>query len=121
MQKTMKHDVSQIIAGYFSRQPVEKAWLFGSCSRGEDTLHSDVDILVSFTPESKVSLLDYAHMVNALQNLLSRKVDLVEDGQLCDFARESAQRDKILIYEREKENLPTLKTEISRLLAEIPD
>ena len=40
-------------------------------------------------------------MVDALRKLLHRDVDLVEEGQLKDFARDSAERDKILVYERE--------------------
>ena len=35
-----------------------------------------------------------------LENLLDRRVDLVTEGSLADFARESVERDKILIYER---------------------
>ena len=34
------------IADYFKTQPVLKAWLFGSYSRGEQKPWSDVDILV---------------------------------------------------------------------------
>ena len=34
------------IQAYFATQPVERAYLFGSCSRGEETSDSDVDILV---------------------------------------------------------------------------
>jgi predicted nucleotidyltransferase len=93
-------NISQTIAHYFSTQPVDKAWLFGSYSRGEANPHSDVDILVSFSSDSNISLLGYAHIVNDLQRLLHKKVDLVEDGQLIPAARASAQRDKILIYER---------------------
>ena len=93
-------DMSQIIAGYFKTQPVEKAWLFGSCSRGEATRQSDVDILVRFVPESRMTLFMYARILNDLQKLLKRKVDLVEDGQIADFAADSVEQDKVLIYER---------------------
>ncbi|MDD6112081.1 MAG: nucleotidyltransferase domain-containing protein [Prevotellaceae bacterium] len=31
-----------------STQPIKKAWLFGSFSRGEEISNSDVDILVEF-------------------------------------------------------------------------
>jgi len=92
--------VQQIISDYFSTQPVAKAWLFGSYSRGEATAHSDVDIMVSFLPNSNVTLLNYTHIVNDLQRLLRKKVDLTEEGQLLPFAQDSAERDKILIYER---------------------
>ena len=37
----------QSIAQYFKTQPVVKAWIFGSFSRGEERPDSDVDILVN--------------------------------------------------------------------------
>ncbi|MDR0738434.1 MAG: nucleotidyltransferase domain-containing protein [Prevotellaceae bacterium] len=96
----MRQNIQQTLANYFMGQPIEKAWLFGSYSRGEATRHSDIDILVSFIPDSQVTLLKYAHIVNDLQKLLRKKVDLVENGTLRDFAVNSVQHDKILIYER---------------------
>ena len=46
MIKSMSTDVMiQKIAEYFKTQPVLKAWLFGSYSRGEERPDSDVDIL----------------------------------------------------------------------------
>ena len=38
-------ELQQMIADYFKTQPVLKAWLFGSYSRGEQREDSDVDIL----------------------------------------------------------------------------
>lgn len=35
------------------------------------------------------------------RNYYTKKIDLVEEGQLKDFAKDSAEQDKILIYERE--------------------
>lgn len=35
-----------IIQNFFSSQPVKRAYLFGSCSRGEETPDSDIDLLV---------------------------------------------------------------------------
>ena len=62
---------------------------------------SDIDILVRFDKNANVTLFKYIGIVNALQSLLHKKIDLVEEGQLKDFAKESAEQDKILIYERE--------------------
>lgn len=90
----------ETIQQYFAEQPIDKAWLFGSYSRGEETPNSDVDILVTFTKGAKVGLLKFSSMILELQDLLKRKVDLVEEGQLLPFAKESAERDKKLIYER---------------------
>jgi|ERR1035437_5858139 predicted nucleotidyltransferase len=88
------------IAEYLTGQPVEKAWLFGSYARNEETNDSDIDLLVSFLPGTKITLFQYAHLVNELEKLTGKNIDLVEEGQLKDFAEESAAHDKLLIYER---------------------
>ena len=92
--------MQDIIAEYFKTQPIQKAWVFGSYARGEQTPLSDVDILVVYDDNVGVSLLKHASMINDLEKLLDRPVDLVEDGTLLPFASESANHDKKLIYER---------------------
>ena len=92
--------MQQTIADYFKTQPVVKAWLFGSFARGEETPLSDVDLLVIYDDKARVSLLKHCAMINDLESLLDRPVDLVEEGTLLPFALESANRDKKLIYER---------------------
>ncbi len=96
--------MQETIAEYFKTQPVLKAWLFGSFARGEETPRSDVDIL--FVPDrtgKPFTLFTHGGMLMDLQELLNRKVDLVEEGSLRPYAAESANRDKILIYERKSE------------------
>lgn len=85
---------------YFTEQPIDKAWLFGSYARAEEDKTSDIDILVNFSADSKMTLFRYSHIINDLQDLTGKKVDLVEEGQLKPYARENANEDKILIYER---------------------
>ena len=92
--------MTQMLAEYFKTQPVLKAWLFGSYSRGEERPDSDVDILVEFDKNARVSLMKHAGMIVDLEQKLRRPVDLVADGTLLPFAVESANRDKTLIYER---------------------
>lgn len=82
-------------------QPIKKAWLFGSCSRGEETSESDVDILVEYDRlHERISLMRIAGMMIGLEDLLHRKVDMVESGRLLPFAQESVERDKFLVYDR---------------------
>ena len=90
------------IADYFRTQPVLKAWLFGSYARGEETPQSDVDILLVPDRSQHFSLFTMGGMYEDLKELLGKEVDLITDGGLKPFARESADRDKILIYERGK-------------------
>ena len=96
----MDSNLIEKLKEYFTTQPIQKAWLFGSYSRNEETPESDVDILVSFDNKVSVSLLQYAGIYMDLKELLNREVDLVEEGTLMPYAVESANRDKILIYER---------------------
>lgn len=92
--------IAQIIAEYFRTQPVLKAWLFGSYSRGEQREGSDIDILILPDKSQHFSLFTLSGMYEDLKDLLGCEVDLITEGGLMPFARESADRDKILIYER---------------------
>ena len=92
--------IKTTVADYFETQPVLKAWLFGSYSRGEQTKESDVDILVQYDRSQRIGLLKIAGMHIDLENLLGHKVDIVEDGTLRPWAVESVNKDKCLIYER---------------------
>lgn len=88
------------IQNYLATQPVERAWIFGSFSRNEERQDSDIDLMVAFSQNARVSLLKHAGMIVDLEERLHRKVDMVTEGNLLPFAVESANRDRILIYER---------------------
>ena len=80
---------------------VAKLSLFGSASRNELTPESDVDLMVEFSPDSRVSLFD----ITAMQDEFSvafggRKVDMVTPEILRNaFRRDSIVPDLKLIYE----------------------
>ncbi|MCQ2189109.1 MAG: nucleotidyltransferase domain-containing protein [Paludibacteraceae bacterium] len=96
----MDTKIINTLCEFFKTKPVDKVWVFGSFSRGEETVQSDVDIIISITPGAKFSLLDHSKWVYQLEDLLQRPVDLVKDGTLLPFAVESANIDKVLVYER---------------------
>ena len=96
----MKQTIINKMQAFFPTYPVEKAWIFGSYARGEETRKSDIDIMVRFDRNATVTLIDYARIMNNLSDLLRKKVDLVQEGTLYKFAQESVERDKILVYER---------------------
>ncbi len=89
------------IQSYLSGQPVKRAWLFGSCSRGEEQPGSDIDILVQYAEGERVTLLTISRIATALGKLLKRTVDLVEDDCLLPFAAGNASGEKILIYDKD--------------------
>ncbi|MBQ4446040.1 MAG: nucleotidyltransferase domain-containing protein [Prevotella sp.] len=95
----MDNQVTNTIKEYFKTQPVEKAWVFGSFSRGEEREDSDVDILITLVPGTRLGLKFFAMSLD-LERLLNRPVDLVIDGDLLPFAEKTAEQDKVLVYAR---------------------
>ena len=97
----MNPQIVNTICEYFKSKPVDRAWVFGSFSRGEEKENSDIDIIVALSPDARMGL-SYYGMICDLEDRLHRPVDMVREGQLLPFAVESANRDKILIYERDQ-------------------
>ena len=90
------------IQEYMKTKQILRAGLFGSYSRGEETPESDIDILVDYDrTRGNFSLFTMGGMLMELSELLGNQVDLVDNRGLMQFARESVDHDKILIYERE--------------------
>ena len=87
------------IQEYLATQPVERAYLFGSCSRGEETKDSDVDLLVKLDYSKPIGMRCF-QMMTDLESKLGRTVDLVSEDGLLSFARPYVDHDKIMIYER---------------------
>jgi len=85
---------------YLSTIPVIRAWVFGSFARGEEKPDSDLDLLVEYSEDVHLSLLDVVRYKLDLEKLINRDVDLVQDGYLKPFAAATAERDKYLIYAR---------------------
>lgn len=100
MNITTREIIIPKLRDYFKKQPVVRAWIFGSFSRGEETATSDVDILVDFDKDARIGLFKFAGIYGDLKELLGREVDLVKNGTLKPFAEETVNHDKILIYER---------------------
>lgn len=57
---------------------VKRAGVFGSVARGEAGPDSDVDMLVEIPP--KFGLFNFVGLKHELEDVLGRKVDLVEYG-----------------------------------------
>jgi hypothetical protein len=70
------------IATFCRRWKVVEFALFGSVLRDDFTPDSDVDVLVTFTPDAKISLFDMAQMQIELQAIFNRPVDILERDAL---------------------------------------
>lgn len=76
---TLPIDVPQTqIESFCHRWSISELAFFGSVLRDDFRPESDVDVLVSFSPEARWSLFDLVQMEEELQGILRRKVDLVE-------------------------------------------
>ncbi len=67
--------------------------IFGSVARGEERQDSDVDFLVDM--ESDRNLLDRIGLMQDLEDLLGRKVDVATVKVLRDFCREGILKDAL--------------------------
>jgi hypothetical protein len=70
IKKTLEYHKKDLIKKY----GLKLIAVFGSYSRNEQTLTSDVDILVEFSKPIGIEFIDLA---NELENILNMKVDLV--------------------------------------------
>ncbi len=87
------------IRNFFRNKPVLKAYIFGSCARGEADDNSDIDILVELDYSKKIGL-EFVQMQLDLQELLQHKVDLLSEKALSKYIRPVVENDKRLIYEK---------------------
>ena len=76
MQANIRIDHEKI-AEFCQRWKITELSFFGSALRDDFRPDSDVDILVTFTPDAEWGLFDHVHMEDELSAMLGRKVDLV--------------------------------------------
>jgi len=74
---------------------VTKAGIFGSYAKGEQNRKSDIDLLVEVKKD--VGLIEFIKLKIAIQELLRKKVDLVEYDTIRPEIRENIIRDEISI------------------------
>ena len=99
--KESKEEVILKMADYLKTDKrVLAAWVFGSFARGEMNYKSDIDIMVQFDRQLPLTFFDLSDIMEELEKITNRKIDLVEEGQIKSFAIKSAEKDMIKIYEK---------------------
>lgn len=91
----LKHDIAALLD---QDGRVCQAWLYGSFTSSEHRLNSDVDIIIEFKTDKNYSLFDLLDIAHRIESKIDRKVDLVEKGQLKNFAWETASQNLVQIY-----------------------
>lgn len=87
--------IKEKIVGILKENGVRKAGIFGSYARGEAKKDSDVDILVEI--DENLNLFEIIGMKLRLEELLKKKVDLVEYHMLKKRIRKNALREEVRI------------------------
>lgn len=99
MQAQIALPIDEIIA-FCKRHPIRKLSLFGSVLRDDFDDESDVDMLVEFEPDAKITLFDLVHMRDELNELIGREVDFLTPGFLSDRFRDKVMNSAVRIYEK---------------------
>ncbi len=88
-------EIKNIIVPILKSYEVTKAGIFGSLARGEETDDSDIDILVEI--KSNYSLLKFIELKIKLEEVLSKKIDLVEYDFVNPLIKENILREEIAL------------------------
>ena len=88
------------IVGTLKKNKVIRAGVFGSYSRGEQKKDSDIDIAVEIN-DNTMSLLGFIGLIRLLEELLKRKVDLVEYSAIKPRIKERILKEEIRIIWKE--------------------
>ena len=91
------------VRAYLKNKPIDKAWLFGSFARSQESFDSDIDIIVKFKQPNNLDLFDYVGLKIDLEEITGRQIDLVEEGYVLPNAKKKIEEEKVLIYERKAE------------------
>ena len=88
----LKENLPEIRERFF----VDTIGIFGSVSRGEDTLESDVDVLYRFR-KGRGGMHDMAGLYEYLKELFGREVDVISFDYISPLIEEKVRADSIII------------------------
>ncbi|MDD5090655.1 MAG: nucleotidyltransferase domain-containing protein [Candidatus Wallbacteria bacterium] len=87
------------IAIFCSKWRISEFALFGSSVRGDFNRDSDVDVLITLTDDAPWSLFDWSDMIDELEAIFGRKVDLVEKSSIRNpFRRKHILENQMVLY-----------------------
>ena len=89
------------IREYCATQPIQRLSVFGSAARNELTPESDIDLLVEYMPDARISYFDMGRHVTDLIEIVDRHVDLCTPKSLSRYFRQDVIDSALPIYEKE--------------------
>lgn len=95
----IKNIAQPVFASYDS---IERAYLFGSYARNEATRKSDLDFMVVLKNDEVESFKDELRVSTDLMEAFDKHVDTINNFEVYKIMPRTFERDKILIYEKNK-------------------
>ena len=89
--------IKDTVTDYFKDKPVKKIYIFGSYARGEAREDSDIDLGIELE-DVKMSLWQYIGMAMGLEEIIHKKIDLVEIKLNHNWVKRGFDKDKKEIY-----------------------
>lgn len=99
MKDEIIEQLRQKITPILKEAGVVRSSFFGSIARGDDTIGSDVDILIEFKKENVPGLFGFVGLQQDLEDILHREVDLVTYTSLHPLLRDRILREQVSIYD----------------------
>jgi hypothetical protein len=88
-------EIRRKIVPMLKKHSVSKAGIFGSYARGEEKKKSDIDILIEIN--KNISLLDFIDLKLKLEEIIGKKIDLVEYSAIKSRIKKSVLNEEIRI------------------------
>lgn len=95
---TTLQNIAKTVAPVMRKYGIKRASLYGSFARGNERPDSDVDLLIDFGTGS-MGMFAYMRLVNEMERVLHRKVDIVTRESMSPYMRPSIEKDLTTIYE----------------------
>ncbi len=86
------------IREYCASQPIQRLSVFGSALRDELTPESDIDLLVEYLPDARISYFDMGRHVTDLIKIVGRPVDLCTPKSISRYFRQNVLDSAMPIY-----------------------
>lgn len=94
------------LIAFCKRYPIRRLSLFGSALRDDFSDESDIDLLVEYELDAKITLLDMAAQELELTEIVGRKVDLRTPEDLSRYFRQQVLESAKLLYDRTRAEQP---------------
>ncbi|MHB8918096.1 MAG: nucleotidyltransferase family protein [Desulfocucumaceae bacterium] len=89
--------IKTIAVPILKKHGIARAAVFGSYARGDQRKRSDIDLLIGYPPESKITLFTLVDLGDELKKALNRKVDLVTENGISPRIKTQVLKEKCVI------------------------